>query len=111
MKNEYHSEVFSVRLVTENIIEVTVHKHQVFDVEHVREVKKINQQLTGNKPYGYIGIKNEFAVVTKQAQTLMASEKFAKNTIAKALIVQGLSDRILVNFYLKIKKPFIQTKI
>ena len=111
MKKEYHSEIFSVRLLAQNIVEVTIHKHQIFDTKHVHEVKMINKKLTGNKPYGYIGIKNEFAVITKQAKILMASEKIAKNTVAKALIIQGLSDRILANFYLKINKPFTQTKV
>ena len=80
MNKEFNSDIFSIKLIEHNITEVTIHAHQIFDVEQAKLAKDINQEYTNGKPYGYIGIKNEFSTITKEAKALMAGDNIAKHS-------------------------------
>lgn len=109
-KIEYKTDVFTIRLIEPNILENAVISHCTLDVEHVWEVKKINTKLTKGEPYAFLAVKGEFSIVTKEAKDLLSSKEIIGNTVAKALLIQSLSDRIVANFYLKMSQPILKTK-
>lgn len=109
--SEYKSEIFNSREIAPGIIETSVLDHATFDIQDVWEAKKINNEISGGQPYAYLGVLGEFSVVTEEAKKLMASKEIIGNTVAKALLIQSLSDRILANFYLKVTRPILKTKV
>ena len=110
-KIEYKTEVITIRLIQSNIVENSISSHATLDVKDVWETKRINSELTKGQPYAYLATQGEFSAITKEAKILLASKKIVGNTVAKALLVQSLSDRIIANFYLTINRPIVTTKI
>ncbi len=110
-QEKYSTDVFTIRQLEPNILETTILDRATLDVKDVWEAKKINTELSKGHPYAYLGVRGEFSEVTDQAKKLMASEEIIGNTIAKALLIKSLSDRILANFYLKISKPALKTRV
>ena len=110
-KIQYQTKVFAIKLISDRIVENSVFNRATLDVDDVKEAKQKNIELTKGLPYAYLATQGEFSHVTTKAKELLASKELAENTVAKALLIQSLSDRILANFYLKINKPFVKTKI
>jgi len=110
-KIEYETDVYRVRVLAPQIFENFVKDKAVLDVDGVRAVKKANMELAQGKPYAFLAAIGEFSQVTKQAKTLLSSKELSVNTVAKALLIQSLSDRIMANFYLTINKPIVNTKV
>jgi len=109
-KTEYETDVYTIRILAPQIFENFVKDKAIIDVDGVRAVKKANMELANGKPYAFLAAIGEFSEVTKAAKTLLSSKELSVNTVAKALLIQSLSDRIMVNFYMKINKPIVKTK-
>lgn len=101
---------FIAAKITEHIIENRLLNGNTFDVEDVNAIKAANLELSKGEKYAVLVWSEEFTVITKEARELVASKEFAQNTMAKALIVANLAQQIIVNFYLKINRPYIKTK-
>ena len=74
-------------------------------------LKAANLTLVGDEPYTVLVQAEELINFTVKARELVASESFKGNNIAKALLFRSLGQRIIANFYIKIHKPFIKTKL
>lgn len=104
------SNKFIATKITDHIVENRLLNGNTFDVEDVNAIKTANLELTKGEKYAVLVWSEEFTVITKEARELVASKDFAQNTLAKALIVANLAQQIIVNFYLKINRPYIKTK-
>lgn len=102
---------FTARLISENIVENVVHDNVTIDVEDVIEIKKANKELTNGNRYVVLVDSGMITTITKEGRELSASAEFQENTLAKALFVRSIGHRLIGNFYLKVNKPVIKTKI
>lgn len=100
-----------IRLINSSLVENVIIDYTSIDTEDVLKIKKVNLQLTDGKPYAVLVDSGLFTSITKEARELIASAEFAQKTIAKAILVHSLGHRIVGEFYIKINKPLIKTKI
>lgn len=101
----------TARLLTPEIIENIIHDYATLEKENVFEIKKLNRQLSNGKPYAVLVNPGLNTAISKEARELSACEEFAQDTIAKALLVHSVGHRVVAQFYIKINKPHIRTKI
>lgn len=101
----------TILLLRPGIIENIIHDHATLEKEDILEMKQINKQLTAGLPYVVLIDSGTYTDITKEARELIASQEFGEKTIAKALFVRSLGHRIVGQFYIKINKPYINTKI
>ena len=101
----------TILLISAGIIENIIHNHASIEKEDVLEIKHVNKQLSGGLPYVVLIDSGTYTDITKEARELLASKEFGEKTIAKALFVRSLGHRIVAQFYIKINKPYINTKI
>jgi hypothetical protein len=110
-----NTEVFTskcrITLLEPNLLENFVLDYAVIELEDLLEAKKINQELTKGEPYVAILTFGEMTEVTKAAREQIASFEHKQNTIAKAILVNNIGNRLLGNFYLSVNKPFIKTRL
>jgi hypothetical protein len=110
-----NTEVFTskcrITLLEPNLLENFVLDYAVIELEDLLEAKKINQELTKGEPYVAILTFGAMTEVTKAAREQIASFEHKQNTIAKAILVNDIGNRLLGNFYLAVNKPFIKTRL
>lgn len=110
-----NTEIFTskcrITLLEPNLLENFVLDYAVIELEDLLEAKKINQALTNGEPYVAILTFGEMTEVTKEAREQIASFEHKQNTIAKAILVNNIGNRLLGNFYLSVNKPFIKTRL
>lgn len=108
---ELRAQNATIRRLKGNILENIVHDNVNIEVEDVREIKELNLSLSDNKPYAILVDSGMMTSISAEARKLSASKEFQINTIAKALFVRSVGHRLVGNFYIKINKPHIKTKI
>jgi len=110
-KNELKNEFVTIKLIKQGIVENLIHEYVELDVYQVEQIKEMNIRLTGGKPYAVLVNADISATVTREARELTASKAFVRNTVAKALLINGVSQRIIANFYIRFNQPAIQTQV
>lgn len=93
------------------IIENIIKENVAVEYDDVLKIKQVNQSLAKGKKYALLVSSEPFATITKEARELSASKEFANTTLAKAILIESLGQRLVVNFYLSINKPKIETKM
>ena len=99
-----------IELLAPNIILVTTKENAILEVEDVDEIKKVNVELTKGFKYGVISLAGNFSSVSEKTRKHLASKGIEKNRIATAFIINSLSHRLLLRFFIKINKPSVPTK-
>lgn len=102
---------FDAVLLDDNLIENIIHRGVMLEKDDVLELKKTNVKLASKNKYCLLVTSKELASVSEEARAVSASKEFAELTIAKALMATSLGQQIIVNFYLKINKPHIKTRV
>lgn len=101
----------TVAQLEEGILENAFKGGDNIEVEDFYELSKVNYHLVKSKPYTVLATAEELTSFSAEARELVASEKFAGIAIAKALLISGLSQRIVGNFYIRVNKPHIKTRL
>jgi hypothetical protein len=97
--------------IDEQIFENIIHKGCEVDVKEINELREANLKLANGKKYAILATLEEFASATKTAREFAASQEFVKDTIANAIFVEHTGHKIVGNFYIKVNKPKINTKL
>ncbi|MEX1001751.1 MAG: hypothetical protein WDZ35_06515 [Crocinitomicaceae bacterium] len=103
--------ISTITLLEDGILENIVHDGCTVTAENLKEIKAANLQLMGEQPYCVLIVSGMMSDISTEARELAASAEFVQNTIAKALLVNSLGHRLVGQFYIKINRPCIKTKL
>jgi hypothetical protein len=101
----------TISVLESNIFENRINEKETVTIEDVIKTKEINQRLAKNNPYCILISKGEFSIVPADVREFISSPVFAGATVAKALLTTSVADKIIGQFYIKINKPIIKTKL
>ena len=111
VQNKILTSKYEVVLLEDGIVENFIKPGATMEPEDVTALKQHNFETAGNKPYVILVIPGELITFTKEARELAASKEFIEAAMAKALLINSIGNKIMGNFYLKVNKPYIKTKI
>ena len=111
MSKEIHTKKIRIRFLEEGIVENYFKGGDLMEVDDFIELKKVNLNLFANKPYTVLVEAEELTSFSKESREYVASKEYVGLTIAKALYIKSLGQRIVGNFYLHVNKPHIKTKL
>lgn len=101
----------TIKLIASNILLITLVEGVTIEKEDVIEVKKHNLKLTKGNDYVIVFDSGHYTSISKDARELMSSTEIEKNRKASAFVIHSLSQKLLGNFYLKVNKPNVPTKL
>lgn len=110
-KYKISTEKFDVIKLEEGIVENIVKESMVIDATDIQRIRECNLEIMGDKKYCVLITSHFLASITKDARELSASREFRHNTIAKALFVNNIGQKMVGNFYLQVNRPAIKTKM
>jgi hypothetical protein len=99
------------RILEPGIIEILFKKDVTIEPADIYELRKVNLQLSNEKPYGVLVSAEQLTSFSKETRELLASKEFMGLTIAKALVFDGLGQKLIGNFYLQVNRPHIKTRL
>ena len=94
----------------DNIIIMTW-KIDLDNIDQVKQMVDLRLKVTQEDPYLFlVNIKN-VKKISKEVRDFLASEKGAERVIAAAIITGSMITAIFANFFLKVNKPAVITKL
>lgn len=106
IKNKF----FVARIIEEGIIENYIHEKIAIDIPLANEMKAANMELAKGLPYAVLVVADPFTSITEETRKHIATEEYRKVTLAKAILVSSLSQRLITNFYMRFNKPKTPTR-
>ncbi len=100
----------TVSKLENSIIKIDMTSSSVIDLDECEKITEAIGNLTDKKPALILMIAGNTTNYTNKAREFSASEAGSIYTIADAMIVNNLAQKIMVSFYLKINKPIRPSK-
>jgi len=100
-----------IQQIEEGIVENYFLSGENIEVEDFQELKIKNLEIMGKRSYTVLVAAEGLTSFTREAREYVASKEYVGITIAKALLISGLGQRIIGNFYMKVNKPNIKTRL
>lgn len=94
-----------VQLLDNTIIRIEMFDNVTIGVDECRLLNNAIGQLSDSKESLVLMVSSTGTHFTLESRTFSASEEGLKYTIADAMVVTNLAQKLLVSFYLKINKP------
>ena len=110
-QTEHKTSTTTITVLEHNIFENRINAGETVTIDDVIKTKEINQNLAKNIPYCVLITKGEFSIVPAKVREFISRTDFIGITIAKALLTSSIADKIVGQFYIKINKPAIKTKL
>jgi hypothetical protein len=76
------------------------------DLDDVFENYEASLKLTGDRPFLSLVISAPYTTVTKEAREAMNDPRYYKNTVAQAIVVKSLANRLMGNFLIRLYKQY-----
>lgn len=109
--NKIIKDKYEITLIEKGIVETFMLPNSIIDTTDILEMKDHNLQLCENKPYVMLITSGHLAYTTKEARELTASKDFSQLTMARALLTDSIGHKLVANFYLKVNRPHVKTKL
>ena len=111
MEKVIHINKVRISLLEEGIIENFFLGGKAIEPADMWEAKAINLKFSKDKPYTVLVLAEELTSFSIETRELVASKDFQGKNIAKALVFDGLGQRIIANFYMRVNRPHIKTAV
>ena len=108
---EINLEYVKVQLFEPELVRIEVTQNITIGKAEAIQITDQIGVLTNGKKYPVLMTGHEFAQVDKEGREYSASEAGLRFTIADAIIVKNLAQKILAGFYLRINKPRKPTRV
>lgn len=98
-------------LLEPGLIENSIETDIDLQPEHVQQMKKANHELAAGRRYAVLVTSHPYSSFSPEARVYSARPEFVQDTIASALVIQSMAQRLVGNFYLQVNRPHIPTRL
>lgn len=111
--SKIYTTVISTFIINNDCVEITLNEDATFDlatlIKHFEEVYAV---IKTPAPKSIIDFsKISFTSIPKESMEYMANNEYNNNNAILAIIINGLPQKLIGNFYLNVMKPKRRTKI
>lgn len=107
--NAFKNELVSMELIDEILIGEI--KSELVDLEVAKSAVKFRLEKFGDKHYPFLINIKTVKHVTKEAREYLASKNGCEKVSASAILINSSITSMLGNFFIKINKPLVPTKL
>ena len=100
-----------IKIESEEGIIIGTLKVDTLDIDLAKKIVALRLDVTEKKDYPTLINMRSTKKFSKEARDFLASEKGAERVIAAALVIDSMLTATLANFFLKVNKPMVATKL
>jgi hypothetical protein len=101
----------TVSLLRQNVVRIKVKEGANLDIDDVKEIQIVKKKLVGNTKHTVMLVSPKTGSATREARDYSASTEVNLNAIAKAVVLNGLVMRIIINFFMNYNKPPVEHRM
>jgi hypothetical protein len=95
----------------DDVLHIVFKKDAVVELEHIEEIITLRKKNQKGKKVLTLVDSGQLWRVEKEARERAASRDMIDNNIALAIVSNNLAQRLIANFYMKVDKPDVPTKM
>ncbi len=103
----FHSDIF---LREDGIIQVNTKDHN-YTLQNLKDLNRAQATLCNGKKRPLLVIAEPYGIIENDAREFMATPESIQYSTAEAFVINSLGQKILANFYLKVNKPGVPTRV
>lgn len=105
--------IADLKILSENTVEIKIHEDVELNLENVKQTfEQIRTYNNAKKIKIILDLRTiQFSHIPSEVMEFMADSEYNDCQIAIAFIIEGLGQKLLANFYLKVVKPVVQSKV
>lgn len=100
-----------LKLRSDGIVELHTNDVHVYEIPDAKENVESTGKLTNNKKAPILIVGGTFTSLKKETREFMATEESLKYSKAEAFLITSLAQKILFDFYVRIDKPLVPSKV
>ena len=100
-----------IELRDDGIIQFTYGDHVQFTMTETKELEEAVEKITKGVTHKSLRIAGKFTNVDMEVMKYLSRGRGTLFTLADSFVIHSLSQKILANFYLKINKPVLPTRV
>ncbi len=100
-----------ISLTKDAHILIQIKEDQEIDLPEIEEINAAKNKLAQNKPNTVIFATPQIGNISIEAMRFSASKEVYHNAIAKAIVANSLSSRLIGSFFIKMNKPPAPTRL
>lgn len=100
-----------ISFVEEGILRITLLENSEIDIVESKKMQKLAAEFTKGEKYAALIDARTQVVVSREAREWGSSPESLKDTIAQAILVNSLANRLIGNFIIQFHKPMAPTKL
>ncbi len=108
---ELKTDKYSFRVVSPGILELLINDNVTLDTSDAVILKEMTTKLSKNKPYSVLAKSGYFTNASPEFLRESAATNIHGLNTARAIIVNSLGHRMAGNFYLKMNRPIVETRL
>lgn len=108
---ETKTNTVTMRLLKNGIVHYTYHPKAKIDVEEQLQNHYALIELLGNKKHPLLLDASELVDISPDARLKVKELEPISPILARAFVTQSLGHKLLISFYLKVNKPYVQNKV
>ncbi len=110
MKKTLADNELAIIEVENGIVSLTF-KIDLIDLELVKKIVDTRLEVTSLEPYLFLINSKKVKKFSKEARDFLAGKKAAERVIAAAIVIDSMLTATLANFFLRVSKPEVTTRL
>lgn len=102
---EIKHEFFHLFLRSDGIVQLNTIDEAYFTIKEAKEFVQALRNITKGVPHLILKIPGKHATVDNESRIYMSTEEALRFSLAEAVIIRNVAQRMIGNFYLKFDKP------
>ncbi len=111
VKNKVLYQGREVILEDNYLIRIVIKEHSDITAQDVREFQVAKRKLIGNAHHVVLFIPPKYGEISKDGRDASAAPETNINAIAKAVVARNMASLLVGNFFVKIHKPPVPTRL
>ncbi len=109
--NSISTKCAQITLIEKGILRVTLFQNSEIDLEESKAMQKAASEITKGQKYSALIDARVQVTLSSEAREWGSSVESLKDTIAQAILVESLANKLIGNFIIQFHKPIAKTKL
>jgi hypothetical protein len=112
MNEESRVELKHTTIIKRNdgIVEVHCGHDFYYNLKELKEIISGFEKILGPKRYPILYVAGDYTSISREAREFGASEEGTRCSLAEAVVIKSLAQKLLADLYLKLNKPVVPTR-
>lgn len=111
LQDSVSTKTATISFIEDGILRIKLLENSEIDLEESKAMHKITREITKGENFVVLIDACSRVVVSRESREWGSSPEILKNTLAQAIVVDSLANKLIGNFIIQFHKPIAKTRL